>query len=715
MSKVQYNINLELNQNKLIIKINDLDSSWMIRGYYLYKDGLLSKKVVKDNLEDNYEFTLENDGLYFVKVFVKKDEEMVSKNSLVVSYFKDETTNEFEKFLQEKDNSFKRIKLFNAKKPFEGFAFIMSKTKINKWQIIKNLPINFGVKSFDKGSKVIISSSQIKGNNPLILSGYGKFENDFVVGTKEANKNNNLRDLYEGIGNFSFLLKKENRITIGKDFFSMGRIFYYTDETYTVIANEYHLLLVLMSILDIKMNIDEEVAIANFAYFKGLIYEQHLSRKMDVKGIEQLPIDKYILIENNELKLIDTSMVNMLEEEFNINSYEKLLKEAAQDIEDNINIVYNLDRFKNVIVDITGGMDSRIVYSCITSIKDTKNKIKLYTFDDKRTNDIKVAIPLSNLYNYPFETVPVKIELDELEKEEEITRSLNMGVYFYRDFYKGRKYSKNTIRLLGGGGEAIARPYYTRYLQNDELTNIHDELSFTTELFSRKPECSLLPNENGIEDCIKVFAKELSNTLGDNPFKKYENTYAFLRCGPHFSHKGIITKGFLEWNPIFSKKLFYLKMKTFSIFKNSKLAFDLIKYFNPNLVGLPYEKDINNEEYSTIKDILIKNENETKNENINWSTDTSKWEKANIQKKKVTTYLKNEKVEANRDYYYNGIITAFKYVMNNCSESLKQALGLPIYHWIKNNKDSENDLKTIFNKMNSLADQIRIINNRKKW
>ena len=99
MSKVQYNINLELNQNKLIIKINDLDSSWMIRGYYLYKDGLLSKKVVKDNLEDNYEFTLENDGLYFVKVFVKKDEEMVSKNSLVVSYFKDETTNEFEKFL----------------------------------------------------------------------------------------------------------------------------------------------------------------------------------------------------------------------------------------------------------------------------------------------------------------------------------------------------------------------------------------------------------------------------------------------------------------------------------------------------------------------------------------------------------------------------------------------------------------------------------------
>ena len=71
--------------------------------------------------------------------------------------------------------------------------------------------------------------------------------------------------------------------------------------------------------------------------------------------------------------------------------------------------------------------------------------------------------------------------------------------------------------------------------------------------------------------------------------------------------------------------------------------------------------------------------------------------------------MKNEKVEANRDYYYNGIITAFKYVMNNCSESLKQALGLPIYHWIKNNKDSENDLKTIFNKMNSLADQINLI------
>lgn len=260
------------------------------------------------------------------------------------------------------------------------------------------------------------------------------------------------------------------------------------------------------------------------------------------------------------------------------------------------------------------------------------------------------------------------------------------------------------------GGEAIARPYYTRYLQKDRLRDLNSEKDFVEELLRRKQENELLPYRNGVEYSIDIFSKELGLTVGNTIFQKYENTYNFLRCGPHFSHQRTITKGFLEWNPLFSKKLFFLKNKTFDIFRNTKLAFDLIKYFNEELVGLPYEKEVNNIEYNQIKDNLIKNKDSKKQENINWNTDASKWERANKIKKNVTKYVRNEKIEENREYYYLGIEKAFKFIMNNCSNSLKEALGLPIYHWIKNNKDSENDLKTIFNKMYSLADQIRIIN-----
>lgn len=451
MLKINYKVDLELEQNKLIINVGELNSDWMIRGYYLYKDGLIYKKVVKDNLENNYEFILKEDGLYFVKVYVKKEEQMENKNSIVVSYFKEETKIQFEKFLNNNNKNFEKINLYKANKPFEEFAFIMTNKKIKTMDILRNIPIRFSLKKYnakDRKNKIIISSNGIK-NSPLIFSGYGKFNNDFIVGKNNAN-DKNIDELYEGIGNFTFLNIQNNKITIGKDYFSLGKIFYYMDNEYTIIANEYHLLLILMSSLNIKMELDEKVVISNLAFFKGLLYEQHLSREMDVKGIKQLPIEKYILIENDELKLMDTSMANMLNTKFDINSYEQLLKEAAQEIKDNINIVYNSDSFKNVIVDVTGGLDSRIVFSAITSMYDEKDKFKIYTFDDKRTNDIKIAIPLSNLYNYSFETVPVKIDLKDIEKEERFSRSINMGVYFYRDFYNGKISSKKIIRLLGG-------------------------------------------------------------------------------------------------------------------------------------------------------------------------------------------------------------------------------------------------------------------------
>lgn len=716
MPKINYEIDFKLNQNKLIVNVNDLNSDWMIRGYYLYKDGIIYKRVVKDNLENNYEFTIEDDGLYFVKVYVKKEEQMENKNSIVLAYFKEETKKQFESFLHKENQDYKKIDLYKVSKPFEEFAFIMTDKKINTIGLLEKLPMRFSIKEYcEKGqkNKLIISTSRIK-NNSLLFSGYGKFDNNFVVGNKDANKNKNLSEVYEGIGNFTFLNKVDNKVIIGKDFFSLGRIFYYTDNKYTIISNEYHLLLILMRELEIKIELDEKVVITNFAFSKGQLYEQHLSRKMDVRGVEQLAIEKYILIENDEMKLIDTSMVGLLNSKFELTSYEQLLKEAAQEIKDNIDIIYNSKEFKNIIVDVTGGLDSRIVFSAITDMNNEKGKFKLHTFDDKRTNDIKVSIPLSNLYNYPFETVPVKIELQDINKEEEFSRSLNMGVYFYRDFYNGKVSSRKTIRLFGGGGEAIARPYYTRYLQNDYLRQIDNEKEFLKDLFNRKTENAMLPYKNGIENCIDVFSQELRLTIGNTVFQKYEHSYNFLRCGPHFSHKRTITKGFLEWHPIFSKKLYFLKIKTFDIFKNSKLAFDLIKYFNENLAGLPYEKEINNVEYNQIKNDLIKESDNKKQENINWNTDISKWEKANQIKKNVTKYIKNEKIQPNREYYYEGIEKAFKYIMNNCSNSLKETLGLPIYHWIKNNKDSKNDLKVMFNKMNSLADQIRIVKDERK-
>ena len=710
-------IDVVLEKNKLNIKVRKVENGWLLRGFYLYKDGTLIKKIVKDDLKPECSFNLEESGLYFIKVYSKKEEEMKSKNSKVFAYFTKETKAKYESFLQKNiSNRKEKLKLFQPAKPFENFAIVLSKHSINAANIRKSLPWNFVYKkqSNKNYNTLIITSKKMKKSDSIFFSGYGIIDNDIIIGNKERIRIKDINNVQEGTGNFTFLINQDNRILIGKDYFGLGRIFYYNTKEYTVIANNYHLLLLIMSSLKVKMELDEEIAIANLSYYKGLIYEQHLSKKMEVKNVYQLPIENYICIEDGKLYLKETSLLNNLKEEFSINDYEKALKEAAEEIKQNIQTIYQYNRFKNLLVDVTGGLDSRIVFSAVTSMEDKEKKIQIHTFDDKRTKDITVSIPLCNLFSYPYDVVPIKKELKRRDIEEKIARSLNMGIYYYHDYYRSRIYAKNTARLLGGGGEAVARPYYTRYLLKDSIGNIKEEEKFVEELFERKPDYALLPYKNGIEKCIKTFADELKTTIGQNPLEEFENSYVFLRSAPHFSHERIITEGFLEWNPIYAKKLYFLKIKTYSLFKNSKLAFDLIKYFNPILVGLPYEKDVNNTEYRTIKEQLITSEIEVNPEEIQWNDDDSKWQKANKEKEKVTRYKNCKSIKENREFYMQGIKKAFRFCMKYGGDSLEQTLGLPIFHWIENNNVSEAELITFYHKICSLADQISIINESRK-
>ena len=376
---------------------------------------------------------------------------------------------------------------------------------------------------------------------------------------------------------------------------------------------------------------------------------------------------------------------------------------------ENIKLVYNSNKFKNVIVDVTGGTDSRIVFAGVTNIDDKNNKTQIHTADDKRTKDITIAIPLNNLYGYKYDTIPETLEYKDFEDGYKVLRSLNLGAYYYIDYYRGRREADQTIRLMGGGGEAIARPYYTKYLLHDEIADIQNSKDFVREFFSRRPEDMLLGDKNGIENCVNVFSDEIDKTIGEGVLQKFENTYMILRSGTHLNHRGNQTQGFIEWFPVYSKTAFFLKMKTYYMFKSTKLAFDLIQYLNPILANIPYEKKENNMEYERIKDTLLKQEPRYGNLKLTLNKDATNWEQANIEKEKVTKLKKPKKVNCTREERYNDLVDAFIYLISNSSEQFKEVVGLPIYHWIINNKQSDKNLTVLYNKVYSLIDQINII------
>lgn len=713
--KEKYKIDVSLKDDQMHIEISELNEPWFIRGYYLYKDGNLLKKVVKDNLDANFDFTLKEDGIYFIKVYIKNGEEMQSTNSLPISYFSKETKEKFEKFLEEKPNKKlkEKVDIYPLRPPFQDFAIVLSKEKIEEKKLMKKLPKNFLFERQEakQGDCFIITSEPIinKEDDKIIFSGFGKIGKEIIIGSKEANNIANPIELIESMGNFTFAVQQKDKFIIGKDYFGTSSVFYYNTSEYTIVSNEYHLLLTIMNYLKVKMELDEDVAIANLCFQSGQLFEQHLSKRMEVKGVFQLPTEKYIVIENGKMDLKDTSIVELLDKEFKNEEYESLLKKAADEIMDNIKTVYASNKFKNIMVDVTGGTDSRIVFAAVTNINDTEHKIIIHTADDKRTNDLSVAVPLNNLYEFPYDTIPETIEVNGWEEGHNILRSLNIGTYYYIARYIGRRDAKNTVRFMGGGGEAIARPYYSKYLLHDEMGNMKDSKEFVTEFIRRRADKSLLGKEE-LQKCVNIYGEEIDNTIGEGVLEKFENTYMMLRSGAHLNHRGNQTEGFIEFFPVYSKTLFYLKMKTFYLFRSTKLAFDLIQYLNPILSTIPYEKKENNEEYKRIKDTLLNQEPRLKNIKITLNKNEEKWRKANEEKEKVTKYKGNKKITCSQEKRYEELIDAFQYVMKNVTPSFREAVGEPIYHWIMLNKENNTNVTVLHNKIYSLLDQINLMN-----
>ena len=52
---------------------------------------------------------------------------------------------------------------------------------------------------------------------------------------------------------------------------------------------------------------------------------------------------------------------------------------------------------------------------------------------------------------------------------------------------------------------------------------------------------------------------------------------------------------------------------------------------------------------------------------------------------------------------------AFQYVMQNATPSFKEAVGAPLYHWLKINKDNNTNVTVLHNKMYSLLDQMNLM------
>jgi hypothetical protein len=317
-------------------------------------------------------------------------------------------------------------------------------------------------------------------NFTIWFSGYF-FINDSYYSHKEAavllckwylqNKLNNEIGTCNGIFTFLIIDEVANKLTIGTDRFGFIRLFFYKTEKYIRISNKY------WELAETEANSSvNNLAIAEFLLFRHVLQGNSL-----LKGFSDFdPASLYtIATKNNEISINQNTYWKL---EYKPVNYSR--DQTEKKIYNTLNSVfykYKKNLFDNAKVglNLTGGIDSRLLLTFLLRYKNRSDSIINFTFGTKNSDDIKIASILSKstntkhskaLFNDPL------FDFFEANTIDNILSQIGSHCYYFQGFgvTKLMPLHKEVDYLLTG-----ADGFYFGHVAAEQLRNLknHKELT----------------------------------------------------------------------------------------------------------------------------------------------------------------------------------------------------------------------------------------------
>ena len=431
---------------------------------------------------------------------------------------------------------------------------------------------------------------------------------------------------------------------------------------------------------------------------------QGMTSRMDIAGVNQLEKHFNILIDHQGVHFVKNEYGKILEERGILTEpdYRKELYLAKEEILNNMRAVFQRKDYEHVIVDLSGGLDSRIIFGLLQEIENSREKTKIRSNDVAGSKDLDVAIEINNIYNYEYDDMA---RIFEGQNSAEIWNNL-------RSFYMGRYFSwmepiwfekcDRTIRLIGSCGEILARPYLTRNFLGTYLEDFKDAKDFFENYVKELSEFFACGYDYTIQAWVDIMSEEVGKQLTDTVFEGYERMYLQTRHGYHFDD-------ILGWSaipffgPLQSKKMFRLHHLTYNEFRSLKLQYDLTGVVDGALAEIPYELQKDNEQRKEIYNTLWI---EPKEGETVLNDDRSKWQKANEIREGNTTRIRNKCISApiNRKEEVMKSLRRFCKIEDGY---FGKRVGMALFHYLKNHHDNRS-IYYLNNKLMSILDQLNM-------
>lgn len=525
--------------------------------------------------------------------------------AIAIKHFESSDISAFENFLKTERRELPELRLASLVYPHEDIAVVAFKKDIR-------LPKRFAEKHRfvlrEHGCNIISLSKheprKLSDNSEYIFSGYVFHNGKMLIGETELSDNiKGIQDISENCGEFCTALIGNDSISLSSDFFGMVPWFYFDNDELFAASNNYHMLLLLLSDMGVKLTMSIPRSRVNIIT-SGFTYGTAFSADLDVSDCKMnLAYEEINYSSVGGVYTKRSSLWDILssKEEWNEDLYEDYIIRARQEIEENCRAAFECPRFDKVVVDVSGGFDSRIVFAAACNLpKSLRKKMYTHTRKSGTPDDIEKASAITNIYNYPKYSYS-KTDSGELYdcsgaiNLAQVSRTLgtySVNSHLYADKYTDYK----TLEITGYLGEVILG--YMR---------CRGELDYSLgdrRLLARIGGCYLHNSVDELQEVFRDQEKIINETLHNYDgceclFKKFQQMYIDYRnrfiCGS--SHN--VENNNLRIPMLFSKYALKAKWMYFNKFENNqipdeKISVDLLTALNPLLAVLPFAKSNDN-------------------------------------------------------------------------------------------------------------------------
>lgn len=589
--------------------------------FYLIKDGEVVWRS-RYSSSDRIFCRLEHAGTYELKAFVKNDDFKNSYKSAPVDYVETPkrstfgaqfSSKGFDEFIAEDVNRLPSLPFAPLEYPHQDFV-ILSTIHGEVADIRNTLQTGFAEGTLhysgwatSNGDVLHVASRQKvsqRQDESYLFSGMTRTRERFIFGMDDLAETP-LEDVVDQVGDSVLVHFNDHGVRVSSDYFGIGQVYYYSKDGVICVANRYQLLLLVLKSMDIELKINSRKAVGNLSALSQP-FMQNFTREMEVNDCFSLTVGEVLEISDGCLHITKSDITAVLESDQSLSEddYSALVQDSKEEIIDNLKVVLKHPRFKAVRVDVTGGMDARMVFAALSQLPEYRNKVHIHTADMQGSpEDLQISLALTELYDFKYDEISRTSRAVGLWDTFLGLLSLDLGTYYGRKPVSAVSKLDDTIRVNGFYGEICARPYYARSLFDKNYENKSTKL-FSKTYISRINK-KLSPIGQNV-DFIKIFEDELSKIPGRDVLEKFDHHYLFYRNGLHCTDRWLTQTLAPGWGPLQSKQMFKLKHSTFVESKNIKVQLDVTDAINDCVSRVPYGREKDNDERAKLAPYLLR-------------------------------------------------------------------------------------------------------------